>query len=235
MKGCQSVLYSLFSLMLLSATPAMADNDSPRGVDPRTASQLLHQLESYAEALLQRDSQAATELMSGSKQERIQRKHPTRAMARFIDQDRANLIDALGGEVDSVRGRFSVLKAESRPQAILLYVAFDGRPLGKPLSFVLEGGQYKFDGGNIQSLSGDTYAIKSYSDLSQSIECIYDNKIDVKPWEERGLWCSDEYDICDGSGTLFKYHERNHYCDWNTWGIDFYINPDGSGQCNDRC
>lgn len=232
MNVCNALLCSL--VLFLSATPAVADPGNTEKADARTAEHLLRQLESYADALVRRDTGAAAALMSQRKQARIQRRHPTGALLRFVDQDRANLIEALGGEVDSVRGRFSVLKLEALPEALFLHAAFDGRPLAKPLAFVLENGQYRFDGGNAQ-LSGDTYKIENQSPWSQILHCIYNNQSEVFPHATQKMWCVDEEYVCDGTGTLFTYQDRLHYCDWNTWGSDFFINFDGSGQCNDRC
>ena len=55
------------------------------------------------------------------------------------------------------------------------------------------------------------------------------------PSYRRGRSGVDVSAVCDYSGTRVLYNNAYHYCDYNTWGTDFYINPDGSGQCNDRC
>ena len=124
---------------------------------------------------------------------------------------------------------------DALPEALLLHAAFDGRPLAKPLAFVLENGQYRFDGGNVHGLSGDTYTIRNLTYGEHTLHCIDNNVITVRPREERGMWCQNEEAVCDGDGTRFTFAGRGHYCDWNSWGVDFYINGDGSGQCNDRC
>jgi hypothetical protein len=224
----QSLILSL-SLMLLS-TPAFAQTAQS---EDTLAPQLLSQVEAYAQALLERDVATSVQLMSQHKQQRLQRKASPQAFSRYLEKDRANLLQALGN-VDSVRGRFSVLSVERLEGAANLYLAFDGRALPKPITFLLENGTYRFDGGPIQAQSGSTYKIESKSNYSQQVGCIYNHWTQVGSKTTTYMYCEDEASICDNDGTRFTYKGYYHYCDFNTWGVDFYL-FDGGGQCNDYC
>jgi hypothetical protein len=223
----------LLSASLLSSAPVLAEPPAPSQARSDLDTHVLRQVEAYTQALLDRDTPQVSRLLSSKKRERIQKKYPTSALARFVDTDRANLIGAIG-EVDSVRGRFSLLRLETTPDGVSALLAFDGRALPKPLSFVHENGAYQFDG-SPNSLSGDDYSIENSSGSTRTVGCYVSRWANISAKTSTYMYCDDEPNFCGNSGTRFTYNNAYHYCDYNTWGVDFFIYSDGTGQCNDRC
>jgi hypothetical protein len=115
-----------------------------------------------------------------------------------------------------------------------LEVAIAGARSGKPFHFVEEEGGYKLDlvRPDAALAGSNTYQIKNNDFVERSFSCRGASGTIAPTGQLQGK-CSD---TCSGffDGTRFTVNGTSVDCDYNSWGIDMYIN-NNYPVCGDPC
>ncbi|WP_224362890.1 hypothetical protein [Hyalangium versicolor] len=261
-----AVLVGMLSLSLgQNGSSPSAGRTPPAEVSRQDAGTLVN---AYATALLARDAVTVESILSRSSLERIREAGVRRGLpdplATFIERERRNLVEALGG-AESLRTGFEVSAVEPSAdgQVMAASLGLNGRSLTKGLRMTQEDGALKVvagrsPGDSPQMSSNSNYKVANYTSLPRDFECAnsryysvpaygltggwdcYDNPIGCIPYTDLGpgITKASCVDYSCGflfDGTHFVYQGTSYFCDYNTWGEDFLILSADAAGCHDAC
>jgi len=203
----------------------------------------------YAQALLDNDIETLNGTMSS--EIRMRTADMGSNMRGFARKLRSSMLRQFPEieEGSDILGRFTVEEVREEGDAIRVEVAFDGVELPKPFYFVLEDGEYRlnllqpgFTNALPRGFGGATrsYLVHNNNPLNPSsgvsINC-NGGILFVPPGGERSISCSNTCGWFQGS-TFWAYSSATGAkCDYNTWGVDVFIDDNRSNgfYCNDKC
>lgn len=202
----------------------------------------------YADALIARDEERLRALLST---ERLNRISEAEAQGRrntlrmFVQKERAKLLRELG-ERKSFLQEFRVSKVEMNDRSrMAASVSFDGKAIPRPIYFVQEAGGIRINitpprrvqqAGTQSAVWYTTsdYLVESRTKEQTVVHCHEDHEV-FAPGQKRYMTCIDFACGFLLDGTYFRDEVHTHFCDYNTWGSDFYMSSPGNGYCADSC
>jgi hypothetical protein len=213
-----------------------------RVVDDQIRMEIEGKFNAYAQALIDGDNEFLSSVISSEIRDRLAEKDAD--IAAFAKKMKASMLKQFSDMSDgtSMGYAFTVTDIHQASGGLRVEVARNGEALLKPFYFVNEGGEYKLnllrpgftkprpDGSGAGS---DTYRVKNYNDYNTQVRC--NNTKTIAAWGEGTVSCANS---CGWwSGALFHGTYQGALCDWNTWGVDVYL--DSSRQnglyCADAC
>jgi hypothetical protein len=250
----ESVIMKRFLWLLTAATAGFAiasactetqDNGKVTGASSRkvdgNAEQIGGALTTYIKSILTGDidgfqSVASNETMAYARQ---QAAAANRSVRSFIAGYLASEKNKMYREGFVTTGPFSLDVVDVRPRgsdAIEAFFSISGKNVPKALTLVLENGVNKISLIS-RSLSRDNYQIFNEIDERKMVSCSGGSSVDIPTTGEWAVSCED---IKCGrfsrfSGTKFYHDGAEYHCDWNNFGIDFFLLNGGGARCNDRC
>ncbi|WP_224243225.1 hypothetical protein [Hyalangium gracile] len=262
-----TILVGMLSLSLgqNSSSPSV-ERMPPAQVSKQDARVLVN---AYAAALLARDAVTVQSILSHSSLEKIReaglRRNLPDPLAAFIERERRNLVEALGGEERlSTSFEVSTVEGSSGGQVLAASLSLSGKGLSKPLRMTQEQGALKIvagrSAGNTPELSSSSsdYKVANYTSVPHAFECADSRSYGVPAYGlSGGFDCYKDPGFCiphtelgpgitmascvDYScgflwdGTHFTYAGTSYFCDYNTWGEDFLILSNQHAACHDAC
>ncbi|NMO16916.1 hypothetical protein HPC49_19625 [Pyxidicoccus fallax] len=220
----------------------------------------------YAAALLARDVLTVEAILSKDSLERIQEAGKQRGIAEplafFIERERRNLVEALGG-AERLHTGFDVGTVEQREGTPVTAAALhlNGKALEKSLRMTQEAGALKVvvgrdEEGTAQlAASSSDYRVVNYVFAEMHFECAEGRQYSVPAYGLKPPECRPDIGCIPGgmgpgtkmascvdygcgflnSGSYFTYAGQSYFCDYNTWGEDFIILSQEHAQCHDEC
>jgi hypothetical protein len=256
-KGIGIVVVGVLSMLTMAGCgagtdgtgePAVADADLAEGsaetrvVDDQIRMEIEGKFNAYAQALIDGDNEFLDSVISSEIRNRLVEKNAD--IAAFAKKMKASMLKQFSDMSDgtSMGYAFTVTDIHQASGGLRVEVARNGEALSKPFYFVNEGGEYKLnllrpgftkphpDGSGAGS---DTYRVKNLNSYNAEAHC--NNWKTVPAGGEATLSCANS---CGWwSGALFHGTYQGALCDWNSWGVDVYL--DGSRlnglYCNDPC
>jgi hypothetical protein len=215
---------------------------SVTAVSPTLQSELRSMLTTYVYALQSDDVAAIDKLISTELRARIEMRGPGADFASnlqtFVLRERHKLMRSIETS-DAFRKPvaipFSEMLADGSIVAIGL--AIDGKAFAKPFYFVLDNGSYKL---NVTppdiaiASSSSTYRVQNNDVVARSFLCSGQSSTSSVPALGQAL--ATCLDSCSGffDGTTFVVNGKAVNCDFNTFGVDMFI-ENNAPRCHDPC
>jgi hypothetical protein len=221
--------------------------------DEALADELEGKLNSYAQAVVDRDVDALKGLMSAEVLGQIDAKGMD--MGAFADKMSGSMLrtfDTMTSNSDL--GWFSVESVRIEGNAVRIEVSRQGETLKKPFYFVDDQGEYKlnlvspgFSRPLAEGAAGswnDYLLTNSHASLTAHAYCTTGSHGYIPPQSNGYLSCTDKCGAFFSGGRFFanqgQTNETHAYCDYNTWGVDAeykWLNPNTEYAvlCADSC
>ena len=196
----------------------------------------------YAQALIDGDNEFLSSVISSEIRDRIAEKGAD--IEAFAKKMKASMLRQFSDMSDatSMGYAFTVTDIREAGGGLRVEVARNGEALAKPFYFVNEGGEYKLnllrpgftkpqpDG---SGASSDTYRVKNTNDGLAWVNCDGATSKTVDMFAEVKITCTNKCGWFHGG----HFFPGGSYCDWNTWGVDVYLdNTRQTGlECADPC
>lgn len=159
-------------------------------------------------------------------------------LSAFMEKEARALSRSIGG-ADATKAVAVAAVRDEGDGVLALTLRIDGAPLDKPFYLVKEDGQYKI---NVVppaargTLAGGwkSFRIKNQDGVNRSFTCTGSVSVPVAAGQEIRQACQTSCGRFLSAGTRFTVNGGSADCDYNTWGVDLYI-QNNSPRCADPC
>jgi hypothetical protein len=191
----------------------------------------------YMEAILSGDDESVRALLSDELLERLDSNNDGEVsgpeLRSFASGEARKVTASLEGDVLSEGLTVERFKPLRGGQAAEVWLAHRGVALIKPQYLVLENGAWRW--GSIalfqERATTSNYKVSNVTTKQSFVKCDGGKSASPAGLATAYIKCTNMK--CGAlTGTNF-YYNGTHACDYNTWGVDFYLN--GFGSCADDC
>ena len=210
-------------------------------------------VQTYVQAVLDGNGARLMEIASPELQQRIQTRGPAgnleQRLAAFMNQQRRQLQRELvdpRSELAGVPSAISVVSAEpATGTALALTVSLGGHVVPKPFFLVRNGDSYQVNvvpPASVEAAKPSRYRVQNQDYVAREYYCSDYGPYTIAPYPAQRLEsCTNSchggpFGWFDGTTftTLVDGAEQSADCDYNTWGIDMFIQS-GLPVCADPC